>query len=122
VNYSTVISISLAFIVSVLNSLVGYIVGNIAMKKEEMSKCISLVLSSMVIRIVVISVLVGYALTIAYFNHIAMMIALVIGIFISLLIEVTLIHLSFERKRKESKAEKKKMNLNSYQLQTNFIF
>jgi len=122
VNYSTVISISLAFIVSVLNSLVGYIVGNIAMKKEEMSKCISLVLSSMVIRIVVISVLVGYALTVAYFNHIAMMIALVIGIFISLLIEVTLIHLSFERKRKESKAEKKKMNLNSYQLQTNFIF
>lgn len=121
-NYSTVISISLAFIVSVLNSLVGYIVGNIAMKKEEMSKCISLVLSSMVIRIVVISVLVGFALTIAYFNHIAMMISLVIGIFISLLIEVTLIHLSFERKRKESKTVKKKMNLHSYQLQTNFIF
>lgn len=121
-NYSTVISVSLAIIVSVLNSLVGYIVGNIAMKREEMSKCISLVLGSMVARIVVISILVGYSLTVAYFNHIAMMIALVIGIFISLLVEVTLIHFSFERKRKESKGEKKKMNSNSYQLQTNFIF
>jgi len=122
VNYATVISVSLAIIVSVLNSLVGYIVGNIAMKREEMSKCVSLVLGSMVARIVVISILVGYSLTVTYFNHIAMMIALVIGIFISLLVEVTLIHFSFERKRKESKGEKKKMNSNSYQLQTNYIF
>lgn len=121
-NIPTVVSVSLALLLSVLNSLIGFIVGNIAMKREEMSKCISLVLGSMVARIVVISILVGYALTVSYFNHIAMMISLVIGIFISLLVEVTLIHFSFERRRKVTNIEKKKMILNSFQLQTNLIF
>jgi len=107
VNYSIIISVSLPIIISVLNSYIGFITGNIGMKREEMSKCISIVIGSMVVRVVSITILVGIALTIEYFNHLVMMITLVVGIFVSQMVEVFLLHFSFERRKKIQKTEKK---------------